>query len=456
MALTAGEIAKVTNGTTSNLDYIVEKYVLDSRDGGQNTLFIAVAGENFDGHIFAENAYANGAISLLEKQPDKNIDYILVENTFQALNDIAKFKRRKTAAATFIGVTGSVGKTSTKNLFVSILKNIGTTSCSHRNYNNHYGLPISLSNMKEDTKYGVFELGMSGFNEIRHLSKILDPHIAVITPIAPAHTMFFSSIEDIVKAKTEIFEAESCKTAIINTDHKYYENIIAQARANEVKNIFTYGNDDDNAYIDSIIINEDYTQNIKATIYGEKIEFTLNLFGKNQAVNALSILCAAKFLGIKLNDIIPYFCTIKNDEGRGNIIQIQKTGRNYTIIDEAYNASPVAVRSALQNLQYFPYSMKKIIILADMKELGDQSIMYHTQLIQFIPQDTYMLITYGQHMKFLAEEVKSKNTRIKIIHCENIQDITIKLDEFAGDNNVVLVKGSNSTKISKVVDWLKT
>ena len=313
------------------------------------------------------------------KKMEKKI--VKIKNEISFLNHFARLKRDKTSAK-IIAITGSAGKTSLKNIVKDLLLNFGKTFSSPRSFNNHLGVPISLSNLSHDDKFGVFEVGMSKAGEIKNLTKLIKPHIGLITNIGEAHIENFKNISGIAEAKSEIIEhIETGGTIILNRDDKFFKLLFKKAKKFGLK-IFTFGkNKKANVCVRKIIKMGD-TSKIFANIDKEKTNFIikdLNIY------NVLSSIAVLKVLGLGIDKIKSKFKTFESVEGRGKKYHISRYKKKFRLIDESYNANPLSVNNAIKKLSFIKKDkFKKYIILGDMLELGKRSKKYHEELSKVI------------------------------------------------------------------------
>lgn len=429
------------------------KIEFNSREISEGDIFIALEGGKNDSHNYIEDAFKKGAKAAIISKNIALQDRILlkVENTNQALINLANYKRAKSKAK-FIGITGSVGKTSTKEIISFLLSDIGSTFSNKGNYNNHIGVPLSLCSLSQDHEYSVNEMGMSAKGEISYLTNLVKPDIAIITKIAPAHLEFFDSVRDICLAKSEIFDSvKPDAIAILNRDDEFYDLQKSIAESKNIKNIYSFGEHEDS---DARLVKyelEDDKSKILLEIDGQKLDLTTSVTGKHQALNICLSLLVISRLGLDpfvFSDIIKKLGQVN---GRGKIFEINIDGKNLKIIDDAYNANPASVAAALENLRYS--KGRKVAVLGDMLELGKDAAYFHESLEKnLIDSEVSLLFTFGKLMAHLSNKIESR--------IENYSYDTANNDYFHAmiphlqDGDVILVKGSRSTKISSFIDYL--
>jgi UDP-N-acetylmuramoyl-tripeptide--D-alanyl-D-alanine ligase len=363
----------------SNTLKTIRYFSQDSRKIEKNDVYVAIKGESNDGHAFIDSAIQKKASLIIsEKELDINTAYIFCDNSISCLQELAKIYR-KAHAAQFIGLTGSSGKTSTKELLLSVLKEQYKVASTIGNYNNHIGLPLSILNIPADIEIAVIELGTNHPGEIKFLTEILDPDLAVITNIGLGHIGNYGSIDDLAFEKTDLFRSsrEDCKL-FINLDDERLKNYKDQR-----PNVFFS--------LESTIQNlqSDQIGKYSFTLEGESIH--LDLLGKHQVLNAVLVINLAKELGLSAGKIKIGLEKAKAVSGRMEGLQLG----NYYVINDAYNANPSSMTKALEYLVDLE-AKNKIAILGDMGELGADSIQYHQTIIdQFSHSNILEFLLFG-------------------------------------------------------------
>jgi UDP-N-acetylmuramoyl-tripeptide--D-alanyl-D-alanine ligase len=433
---------------------------INSKEIEEGDIFIAFKGKNVDGHNYVADAIAKGATcAIVEHKPqglESSEHLMIVPNIKLALTELAIFNRERSKAK-ILGITGSVGKTSTKEALFIACSSTGKAYCSRKNFNNDLGLPISLASMPFDTEYGVFELGMNHKGEIAELTKILKPHLALITRIAKVHIEYFKSLEDIARAKGEIFLGmDKNGIAILNGDDKYYSVLAELAMKQNIKNICRFGSETSN---DSYLIKYEplhgKPNKIRASICGTEINYKIKAMGTHQALNSLAVLSAIAKLGINLKpaaDALSHFTSIA---GRGEVVELKIGPKTILIIDDSYNANPTSISAALQvmkDLDSDKYK-RKVAVLGDMVEQGTQTEFVHRELLApFEASNINKLITVGPLMQNLFDAV-AEDKRLK--HFPDYKNATEDILKLIEDGDCILFKGSNGTKIFEIVKHLK-
>lgn len=450
---TSEEIVAVTNGE-SHKPFKVAGISIDSRSVKKGDLFIALSGPNFDGHAFILDALekgANGVMVSSTKGLDKNIPFIKVEDTFIALQDLGHGARSRSKARV-IGLTGSTGKTSTKELLATALIDQGETHWTTGNLNNHWGVPLTLARLPATANFAVIEMGMNHSGEIELLSKQVMPDIAIITNVSAAHLGNFNSISEIAAAKAEIFRGVAPDgLAIINLDNEHYPQLLAEARTEGISNIESFGIDDNaDAQLISYTALDDGGR-ATANIKGQNIDFRLHISGQHQCINALTVFLTAKALGLDLQEIATSLSNLKPVERRGSRVNIKIIDNEppVTVIDDSYNASPASMRAAIDVLKSLKISGKgrKIVALGDMLELGELGPQLHASLAQDLTTGVDKILTCGPLMKNLANALPKDNNQ----HYDNSQKLADDIAKQLRPHDIILVKGSKSSLMDLVV-----
>lgn len=432
---------------------------IDSRKIKEGRLFFALEGKNFNGHDFIEDALNSGAKGVVAtKNISKKFDghlILRVQDVYDSMLKLAKASRKRINNSNIIAITGSSGKTSTKEMLKSALSNIGNVHASPDSYNNYVGVPYSLMNMPKSTKFGIFEIGMNHSNEIRPLSKLVNPNTVIITNITDAHIGNFKSLNDIVKAKSEIFEGlNKDGQVIINRDFSSYDKTINIANKLGIKNIFSYGihKNSDVRLIDRVQLPNG--QKIEAKAFGKKYIYKINFNGKHQAVNSLSILSILILLkqDIKkgLNSLFSSYLPM----GRGNKYIFSIKQGKIVVIDDTYNANPSSVKASINLLNETAKNNRKVVILGEMAELGKYSESLHLSLKECLLKNNIdMIVFVGSKTKGLYNALK------KNIKCFWKRDSnTLIYEKFISlilPNDYILVKGSRSMKMEIIVKYIK-
>ncbi len=453
---TSDEIARAVGGEAVG-QFTCTGVAFDSREISDGDLFLALKGEQSDGHLYIDTALKNGASGAIVSTPI-DAPHILVDDTTAALNDLAHASRTR-CDAFIIGVTGSAGKTGTKEALFAALDR-SSMSKAHRSvksYNNHVGVPLSLSRMSADSKYGIFEMGMNHSGELRELSAIVRPHIAIVTTIAPAHVEFFKDETEIAAAKAEIFEGVlHGGHAILPYDNPHFEQLKSAAKAQDL-NIISFGLDRAaDVHAIDIVKAADGGSLITAKIMDKSLVYSLSQPGDHWVANSLAVMAAVSLAGGDLAIAGLALADMGGLVGRGARHNICYQGNNILVIDESYNANPSSMRATISQLGLTSAS-RRVAILGVMGELGDKSAEYHMQIEQYLrdAKVDYALLV-GEEMKILAKQLQSRvEPEIKYDHCSTSQEAMDIYESRMEDGDVVLVKGSNFLGLSKIVEKLQ-
>lgn len=450
---TVDEIVAATGGRAEGVaGSDIESISIDSRDLGPNALFVAIKGDRFDGHDFVDAALANGAVAALVSR-GAGERRIVVDDALQGLRDIATAARTRSRAL-IVGVTGSVGKTTTKEAIRVVFEAAGQTHASIKSFNNHWGVPLMLARLPENAQFGVFEMGMSGPDEIRPLSQLVRPHITIITTIAAAHLESFGSLEGIARAKAEIFAGlEPGGTAVINADHPQLAILLDEARAAGVGRVVTYGQA---RGVDWQITEiEAAADKSFATIEhdGERHALVLGVPGRHMIANATAALAVAHLAGIAPEVALRALAGFGAPVGRGQRALLGASDRPLLLIDESYNANTASMHAALEVFAaQTALSGRRIVILGDMLELGEQSAALHAGLAPAVrASGAERIFLVGPAMQALADALGQQNVAA---HTQTAAEMgPIVLNDLAyGD--AVMIKGSNSVGLTKIVEQI--
>lgn len=415
----------------------IDHITIDNRQITQNSAFIAIKGKNHDGHNFISPNH----LAIIDDKAffDKSNNIILVKNTQNALNALAKFARARSNAK-IIAVTGSVGKTSTKEMLKNAFEKVGVTHATAGNLNNHLGLPLTICNMAQNTEFAIFELGMNAPGEISPLSKLAKPDIAIITNIAAAHIGSFDSEAAIAKEKSAIFDGlNENGTAIIPRDDRFFEKL-------KTNNYQSFGTHTESNYR---LISHQNTQNSTKitvkTINNGEISCEIGSINQGVVKNALIVIACLDLVNKNFDESLKTLITTQDLSGRAQIIE--KNG--VTIIDDSYNANLASMQNALQYLFDMKKSLGKarsIAILGDMAELGDKSDEMHQKTLEFAADKADLIITCG--------EIFEKNTKTLAKNYKNYinsKEIAKNLPNFVQKDDILLIKGSRSIKMEDVI-----
>jgi UDP-N-acetylmuramoyl-tripeptide--D-alanyl-D-alanine ligase len=416
-------------------------------------LFVAMPGTVHDGHKFVDGAFAAGAAGVIVSQP-VNGPHVLVGDTFAALQALGRASRERTRA-TIVGVTGSVGKTSTKEAMYAALDRIrpGNVHRSVKSYNNHTGVPLSLARMPRDAEYAVLEMGMNHAGEIRALTAQIRPHLAIITAIAPAHIENLGSEEAIADAKGEIFEGlVPDGVAIVPNDTPHRDRLVKAARRHADR-IITFGGGDADVHAVHAVTASGGGSLISAALLERELTFTISQRGEHWVSNALAVLAAVEALGEDVAVAGLALADMAGLKGRGERHVIELDGGEVLLIDESYNANPASMAATLKSLGEEREVTRRIAVLGPMRELGEHSAALHADLAPaVVGANVDCLILIGDEMRPLAEQVVGK---LALDLASDVEDATDMLLRTIRPGDAILVKASNSVGLAKLVERVK-
>jgi UDP-N-acetylmuramoyl-tripeptide--D-alanyl-D-alanine ligase len=434
---------------------------IDSRTIEPGEAFFAIHGDRFDGHDFVSMALARGAATAVVSE-DKLASLgratgslIVVRDVLDALRALGIASRQRTTAQV-VAVTGSVGKTTTKEMLATALSPDGAVHYSPASFNNHWGVPLTLARMPQDAKYGVFEIGMNHAGEITPLVKMVRPHVAIVTTVEPVHLEYFASVEDIARAKAEIFlGVEPSGAAVINRDNPHFDLLAKLARDAGVRRIVGFGEHPDAEVRLHACKLKERCSCISATILGEDVDYKLGAPGRHIVQNSLAVLAAVSLVGGDLARAAMALADAAAGKGRGQRRPLIVPGGKATLIDESYNANPASMRAAIALLgQTEPGpSGRRIAILGDMLELGAEAPAMHAALAgPLADAEIDVVYTVGPLMRSLANALPRGMAGG---HTEKAVDMEPLVVDAIAPGDVVMVKGSNSSRMGPLVEAIK-
>ena len=450
---TSAEIAAATRGA-ANADFAVEGVAFDSREVGRGDLFVALKGETTDGHRFLDDVVARGASGAIVSQPSAH-PAVIVPDTTAALDALGVAARARMAGKV-IGVTGSVGKTGVKEALFAALDRArpGSAHRSVKSFNNQTGVPLSLARMPRDSRYGVFEMGMNHAGELAALTRLVRPHVAVITAIAPAHIEFFADEEGIADAKAEIFEGLAPGgTAIVPFDGRHHDRLAAKARRHATAVIsFGLGEGADIRALETMRTPTGGTF-VTARLMQRELSFTIGAPGAHWVSNALAVLAAVEAVGGDVAVAGLALADLAGLPGRGaRFLADLPGGGTALVIDESYNANPLSMRATLAVLAGEPVS-RKIAVLGEMRELGEDSDDYHAALAApLVAAGVAAAILVGPGMQSLANALEGQ---VDFVHVPDTATAGAALAARIAAGDAVLIKGSNGVGLSALVTALR-
>lgn len=455
---TAAQAAVATGGRSQdNASWAASGLSIDSRTVAPGDLFIALAGPQFDGHNFVAAALkAGAAAAMVHRRPEglgDDAPLLEVDDTLKALWRLGRAARARTKAR-YLGITGSAGKTGTKEALRHCLAEQAMTAANPASFNNHWGLPLSLARMDPATVYGVFELGMNNPGEIRDLSGLLRPDIAIITNVEPAHIGNFKSLFDIADAKSEIFEPMADDgVAILFRDHALYHHLRDRAEQAGVGRIIGFGrhHDAEVRLLDCKL--EAECSLLRVALAGREYGYRLGTPGQHWATNSLAVVAAVHVLGADLEAACEAMASLRPLKGRGARETITLPGGSFELIDDSYNANPASMRAAFQLLaQSRPKSGRRVAILGDMLELGQEAEAMHRRLAAPLREAADLVFACGPQMSALYEALPAA---MRGAHAADSSALCPLVTGAVRPGDVLLVKGSLGSRMRTIIEVLQ-
>jgi len=433
-------------GATSSSPWTCSGISIDTRTLQKGDLFVALKGETGNGHAFLVEAARKGAAAaFVSENTDAPLPLVHVQDTLQALEKLGVAARNRSSALR-LAVTGSVGKTSTKEMLKWVFGDQGRTHGNVSSYNNHWGVPLTLARMPQDTQFAIFEAGMSQAGEMRLLSHMIKPQIVLITRVVEAHVAFFKSVEDIARAKAEIFEGmEPGGSVILNQDNSQFSLLEEIAKKNGAK-VFSFGSHAKSDF--RLLSYEGHAEkgSVVAEIGGERVSYTLPAPGTHWALNSLAVLGAVHLAGADVKQAAHRLSTVEIPAGRG-----QRHKGIFTVLDESYNANPTSMRAALEILGKSE-GKRKIAVIGDMRELGDVSQKRHEELLDPLLQNQVDLVyCCGPYMAYLFDRLPQN---MKGGYAPTSLELIPLVLEAIQPGDVITVKASLGTRVKPIVEAL--
>ena len=459
---TAGDVAAATSGHLASggasADWQATGVSIDSRTCAPGDLFVALIGPNFDGHDYVAVALSAGAAGALVSRGPAGLEgspnLVTVDDCDAALTALGRFARDRSAAQ-FVCVTGSVGKTSTKDGLAAALGTRGPTHATVGNLNNQWGVPLTLARMPADAAYGVIELGMNHAGELTPLSQLAHPDVALITTIEAVHLEFFDSVAAIAEAKAEIFAGlDESGVAVLNRDNAYFALLASIAADHGAKRILGFGaSPDADARLVAAEFDDDGSD-VTADVNGHTVQYRLNAPGRHQVINSLAILAAVSALGANLDAAAAALGDVAVPRGRGRRHRVATATGDYVVIDDSYNASPASMRAAIDVLgaAHPEGTGRRLAVLGDMLELGEEAPQLHARLARNLEANSVdQVFTSGPLMAALDEALPAPMRGGHAATPEKLLPIVLNAVE-AGD--VALVKGSLGSRVGPIAEAL--
>ncbi|MDH5189443.1 MAG: UDP-N-acetylmuramoyl-tripeptide--D-alanyl-D-alanine ligase [Rhodospirillaceae bacterium] len=456
---TSKEALSATGGTCVD-EWVASGVSINTRTLNPGDLFVALVGPTLDGHDYVAKAFDMGAVAAtVNRLPDgidTNAPLLTVENTQKALEDLGIAARKRASNAQIIAVTGSVGKTGIKEALAHVLSKQGKTSASEGSLNNQWGLPLSLARIPRDSDFAVLEMGMNHAGELTSLSKMARPHVCIVTTIQPAHTEYFKSLEEIAKAKAEIFiGAEKNATAVLNHDIPEYSQLATAAKKSGIEKIISFGSDENaDVHLVSFEVGAKGSD-VSVIINDQRIDYRVGIAGRHWVMNSLCVLAGVLAVNGNVVTAANDMAQITPAKGRGERFSIKLDYGSFTLIDESYNASPASMKAAIEVLcgEAVANGGRRIAVLGDMLELGTETMPAHRALAhELINCGVDMVFVVGEAMESLWSELP--NT-IKGKQFATAELAAGYLPGTLHEGDVIMVKGSAGVRMGTVVSAIK-
>ncbi len=452
------EVCAATGGVLRGQPFTASGVSIDTRTLKAGDVFFALSGDNFDGHDYLSQARQSGAVAaVVSRMPagvPKDLPMVVVPDTQIALQDLGRAARRR-SQADIIGVTGSVGKTSAKEMLKLALGAYGEVFATAGNYNNHIGLPLMLANMPLDTDFGIFEMGMNHAGEIEFLSRMAEPHVSLITAVEAVHLEFFDSVAEIAKAKGEIFSGmQPGGMAVLDIDSPHFPLLLQLAESNALE-VLTFGESQDaDFWVQDAECGMQGTE-VKYGAYENRRMFRLRSLASHWPKLAVAVLAVVEALELPLEKAEKALAEFSEQPGRGQLLLLPWQGGTVTIIDDSYNASPVSMRGALEKIGTLKPSGngRRIAVLGEMLELGKESARYHAELAPVAAaQELDAIFLAGEGMRPLHAALPASLQGGLKQEAEALEPVLIETVR-AGD--IILFKGSHGSKVYRLVTAFK-
>ncbi len=451
VAATAGRAETLSDGALNSVS-------IDSREIARDALFVAIKGDKLDGHDYVAAALAAGATAAIVSEDwfrtHGGERLIVVPDTLAALAALGRAARARSKALV-VAVTGSAGKTTTKEAIRTVLSAAGPTHWSIKSFNNHWGVPLMLARLPREAQYAVFEIGMNHAGEITPLTQMVRPHVAVITTVAAAHLEFFPSITAIAEAKAEIFLGlETGGTVVLNADHDYLHVLFAKAREARIEHVVTYGYDEEADWHIGPPETAGARTFARVTHGAEVFDLNLGVRGRHMVANATAALLVARLCGVDRYVALKALGEFGATEGRGEVTRLGPAERPLLLVDESYNANVASMTAAMDVFAgTAPPQGRKVLVLGDMLELGAQSADLHRSLKNAVLKTgATSIFLVGSSMEALGDELGQDRLSGHSRYIDGMLD-TILGGLAYGD--AVMVKGSKGVRLALLVDKIK-
>ncbi|MDX2095681.1 MAG: UDP-N-acetylmuramoyl-tripeptide--D-alanyl-D-alanine ligase [Alphaproteobacteria bacterium] len=456
---TTEEIIAATHGMSTG-NWIASSVSIDTRTMAAGALFVALPGSRVDGHAHVAEALAQGAVGALVSRPVAGVDaarLVVVKDVEKALQQLGAAARTRSQAQ-FIGVTGSVGKTGAKEMLAAALAAVGKVYATRGNLNNHLGVPLNLANMPHDTAYAVIEMGMNHAGEIRPLSQMVQPHVALVTTVDAVHLEYFSSIEAIADEKSAIFDGMGgTGVAVLNADNAQYGRLKQHAQAKGMDRILSFGTGKQALCRMTHYAIDDTESVIEATVAGTALSYRIGTVGKHWALMSVAVLGVVDALGADLAKAAAALAQFTEPKGRGQIRKLSIKGGNLRLVDDAYNASPVSMKGAIEKIAEMrdasPSPVRTVVVLGDMLELGEHAEDLHVGLVPTLVNNQMDLVFAAG--TFMEKMYQALPETMRGAYRPTSRELAPMVVEALRANDLVLVKGSHGSRMDVIVDAIE-
>lgn len=453
------ELVQATGGQVRGTPLPVEGLSIDTRTLSAGDAFFAITGDSSDGHAYVARAFAQGAaLAVVARDRLDTASFagplLVVDDVLAALERIAAAARARSSAG-IVAVTGSVGKTTTKDALRTALAADGPVHASPASYNNHWGVPLSLARLPRTARYGVFEIGMNHPGEITPLTRLVRPQVAIVTTVEPVHLAQFRSVAEIAVAKAEIFAGlEPGGSAVLNLDNPHFALLEAAARVQGVRDIITFGADPAaHCRLIDLALKPDCSVMV-ADVMGSPVTLKVGMPGRHVALNMLAVLAAARRLGADLACCALALAGLRAPPGRGVPMDLLLPGGSATLRDESYNANPASMRAAIDVLSRAPVGPRgrRIAVLGDMLELGPEGPAYHRALAEPLAiAGIDLVFCCGALMQELWHALPAER---RGGYAEGSDALTPLVAAALRQGDTLMVKGSNASRMGLLVEAL--
>lgn len=430
---------------------------IDTRSLKAGALYVAIVGERVDGHDYARQAIEAGAVAVMVSRPLDDVDtnkQLIVGDTLVALEALARH-RRAASAARVVGVTGSVGKTGTKEMLRTMFSALGKTYASAGNFNNHIGAPLSLANMPLNTEFAIFEMGMNHVGEIRRLTHLVQPHAALITTIEPVHLEHFESVKQIAEAKCEIFDSKP-ELALINADNQWADYCAEKAEGQGAQVALVGQSEQADPQLKRVEPNAQGLL-VGAQFNKKEVCYALSVTGQHWAIPSLMALAIANHFGCDMDKAAAALADFTEPAGRGQVSEIAINGGTAWLIDDSYNASPASMGAAFDRMDalavQYPQAKRRVAVLGQMLELGPERSVMHAGLAEPLQLAGFKAVySTGVLMQHLQDVLPAA---IKAAHTDEADALIPILQAELRAGDLILCKGSNGSRVHAVVRALR-